>query len=142
MEEGYLIIETHAEHPSLVRVRKAERPPAEPQPGDEPDPRVRYLARFGDLSAAQMQIHTRLRRALVDVEAGLYRCDAATAVAAAQSLELGHRQIYLDPELALSEAFVRAVARHRWRHRLADRVWQLVGVLAVVFLFVKLLFGF
>ena len=142
MEEGYLIIETHREHPNFVRVRKAATPPAEPELGDQTDPRMRYVARFGDLSAAQMQTHTRLRHRVVDVEAGLYRCDPAIAVAAAQSLDLRHRQVYLDPDLAGNEAFTEAVARHRWRHRLADRFWQLVGILAVVFLLVKILFGF
>ena len=142
MEEGYLIIETHAEHPRLVRVRKSETAPAEPVRGDQTDPRVRYVAHFSDLSAAQMQTHTRLRHRLVDVETGLYRCDPTTAVAAAQSLELKHRQIYLDPDLAEDEALATAAARHRRRHGLADRVWQAVGILAVMFLLVKLLLGF
>lgn len=141
MEEGYLIIETHAEHPRLVRVRKAETPPAEPVTGDRGDPRVRYVARFGDLSAAQMQTHTRLRHCLVDVETGLYRCDPAAAVAAAQSLELRHREIYLDPDLAEGKALDNAAARHRQRRRLADRLWQTVGILAVLFLLVKILLG-
>jgi len=142
MEEGYLIIETHAEHPRLVRIRKSETTPAEPVRGDQTDPRVRYVARFSDLSAAQMQTHTRLRHRLVDVETGLYRCDPATAVAAAQSLEIKHRQIYLDPDLAEDEALATASARYRRRHGLADRVWRAVGILAVLFLLVKLLLGF
>jgi hypothetical protein len=141
MEEGYLVIETHAEHPRLVRVRKSETTPAEPVRGDQTDPRVRYIARFSDLSAAQMQTHARLRHHLVDVETGLYRCDPAIAVAAAQSLELRHRQIYLDPDLAEDEALGNAAAMHRRRHGLAERIWQAVGILAVVLLLVKLLLG-
>jgi hypothetical protein len=142
MEEGYLIIETHAEHPDLVRIRKTEAPPAEPVPGDKEDPRVRFVARFGDLSAAKMQTHARLRRRLVDIDTGLYRTDLVTAVAAAQSLELRHRQVYLDPALIGNETLANANAKHRRRHRLADRFWKLLGILAVVFLILKLLFGF
>lgn len=142
MEDGYLIIETHREHPSLVRIRKAEVPPAEPDPGNGTDPRIRYVARFNDLSAAQMQTHTRLRHGLVDIDAGLYRSDPVEAVAAAQSLALRHQRVYLDPELAGSDALAEAIADHQRRHSLADRFWQALGVFAVVFLLVKIFFGF
>jgi len=142
MEQGYLIIETHAEHPKMVRIRRADTPPETPGVGDRTNPRVRYIARFGDASAAQMQTHAGLRHYLVDADTSLYRCDPAIAAAAAQTLELRHSEIYLDPELAASTAFSKAAAKHRSRHRLADRLWQVVGILAVVFLLVKLLFGF
>ena len=60
MEEGYLIIETNAEHPGLVRIRTAEAPPPETGPGAgrPTGPHIRYIARFNDLSAAQMHTHT------------------------------------------------------------------------------------
>ena len=142
MEEGYLIIETSLEHPGLVRIRKAEVPPGEPDPETQTDPQIRYVARFNDLSAAQMHIHTELRHGLVDAEAGLYRSDPVAAVAAAQSVELRHRQIYLDPRLAGNDSLETAIETRRWHHRLADRIWQAVGILAVAFLLIKVFFGF
>jgi hypothetical protein len=142
MEEGYLIIETNAEHPQMVRIHTSDAPPAEPGPEPLTGPRVRYAARFNDLSAALMQTHTRLRHCLVDVETGLYRSDPITAISAAQSVALRHRQVYLDPEISENRAFAKAISRHQWRHRLADRFWQAVGAIAVLFLLVKLLFGF
>ncbi len=144
MQEGYLIIETNAEHPGLVRIRTSEAPPPEtgPGPGDPTGPHIRYIARFNDLSAAQMHTHIRLRHRLVDVDAGLYRCDPVTAIAAIQSLALGHRQVFLDPDLAGDEALEKTIAKHHRRHRLADRIWQVVGIFAVLFLLLKILFGF
>lgn len=142
MDEGYLIVETHTERPGLVCIRKAKSQPKIPEQGAIPGPRIRYIARFNDLSAARMQVHTRLRRALVDVESGLYRSDPAEAVAAADSLALRHLRVYLDPELAGNPSLDRVIARHRWRHGLADRFWRVVGIAAVVLLLLKLLFGF
>jgi hypothetical protein len=142
MEEGYLIIETNEQHPGTVRIHLAETPPAEPGSDARAGPKVRYVARFSDSSAAQMQTHTRLRRRLIDLESGIYRSDPVTAVAAAQSLDLRHHQLYLDPEIAEDETLAKAIARHRWRHGLADRIWQIVGVIAVLFLLLKILLGF
>jgi hypothetical protein len=142
MEEGYLIIETNPEHPGLVRIRRAQKAPAAPDQGPRTGPRLRYAARFGDLRAAQMHTHARLRRRLVDIDAGLYRCDPVTAIAAAQSIALRHRQVYLDPGLAADQSLSGSVAKHRWRHKLAERFWQVVGIIAVIFLLIKTLFGF
>ena len=142
MEEGYLIIETSLEHPGLVRIRKAEVPPGESGLETQTDAQIRYVARFNDLSAAQMHVHTELRHELVDAEAGLYRSDPVTAVAAAQSVELRHRQIYLDPDLDGSNSLDAAIEKRHWRHRFTDKIWQGVGILAVAFLLIKILFGF
>ena len=142
MEEGYLIIETSQEHPGLVRIRKTEVHPGEPDPKIKTDPQIRYIARFNDLSAAQMHVHTELRHRLVSAEAGLYRSDPITAVAAAESVELRHRQIYLDPNLAGDEALDAAIEKRHWRHGLTEKIWQGVGFLAVAFLLIKILFGF
>lgn len=142
MEEGYLIIETSPAQPGLVRIRKAEAPPGEAKLDPQTDPQIRYVARFNDLSAAQMHVHNELRHSLVDAETGLYRNDPVTAVAAAQSIALRHRQIYLDPELEGNASLNEAIETRRWHHQLADRIWQAVGVLAVAFLLIKVLFGF
>ena len=142
MEEGYLIIETHPDRPGLVCIREEKYPPNEPEQGLSAGPRIRYVARFNDLSAAQMQIHTRLHRTLVDIETGLYRSDPIRAVAAADSLALRHWRVFLDPELAGDTRLEQAIEKHRGRHRIADRFWQIVGLFAIVLLLFKLLCGF
>lgn len=142
MEEGYLIIETSREHPGLVRIRKASAPPVETNLETQSDPQIRFVARFNDLSAAQMHVHTELRHRLIDADAGLYRIDPVTAVAAAQSVELRHRQIYVDPTITENPALDADIEKRHWRHRLADQIWRIVGAIAVVFLVVKILFGF
>lgn len=142
MEDGYLIVETHPGRSGLVRIRKATTAPDAPNPGEETGPRACYVGRFNDLSAAQMQVHARLRRRLVDSETGFYRADAITAVAAAESLPLRHRLVYLAPGLAGNRDLDRAIAKNLWRHRLADRFWHAVGIAAVILLLLKILFGF
>ena len=142
MEEGYLIIETHPERPGLVRIRNEKEAPDKLEPGEQAGPRACYVGRFNDLSAAQMQVHARLRRRLVDSEAGFYRTDPITAVAAAESLPLRHRQVYLDPGLVDNSDLDRAIEKNLWRHRLTDRFWQAVGVAAVILLVLKVLFDF
>lgn len=142
MEDGYLIVETHSERPGLVRIHAAETAPTELEMSGQAGPQICYVGHFDDLSAAQMQLHTRLHRRLVDIETGLYRSDAIAAVAAAESLELRHRRVYLAPDFAENLGLDKTMAKHRWRHRLADRLWQLVGIAAIAFLLVKILFGF
>ena len=85
MYSGYLIVETNSEHPGLVRIRDADSPPPVPDAGHRSGPRVRYAARFDDLSAAHMHTHARLRHRQVDPEAGLGKLGCA----AAPSLETG-----------------------------------------------------
>lgn len=141
MQGGYLLVETHPAHPGLVRIRTAEQAPAEPVNDDAEAPRLRYAARFVDLSAAQMHAHELLRRHLVDVDSRLYRADAITAVSAAASIGLSHRRVYLDPELAADPALAEAIARRRTRRQRAWRMWDAIGIGALLFLLARLLLG-
>lgn len=140
MHRGYLLVETHAMHPGLVRIREAEAAPAD-RVGNG-GPRVRYVARFDDLDAARMHAHERLRRGLVDVDAGLYRSDPLTAVAAVAAVDLSHREVYVDPALADDPALAATIAAHRARQQRVGTTWRLVGAAAVLLLVLKLLLGF
>lgn len=142
MYGGYLIIETNSDKPGLVRIRDADSPPSVSDAGHRRGPLVRYAARFEDLSAAHMHAHAQLRHFLVDAEAGLYRTDPVIAIAAVESIDLRHRQIYLDSSLAADPQLGDITKKKRLLHRFADRIWQAVGVAAILFLLVKLLLGF
>jgi hypothetical protein len=144
MRQGYLLIETHPDHPGQVRLQGAEHLPDQ-SPTDSvpsPHPRVRYAARFGDLDTALMHAHTALRRRLIDIDARLYGADAAMAVAAVDAIDLSHRRIYLDPDLAADPALEAEIGRRRRRHRCIDRIWNGIGIAAVLLLIIKLLLGF
>jgi hypothetical protein len=144
MHAGYLVIETNRSRPGIVRILEAASLPAEDRWGDQhrEGPRVRYIARFNDLSAGRMDAHRALRRRLMDVEGGLYRCEPLDAVAAVEASHLPHRTAYLDPDLAEDPRLSKIAATRRRRHRLADRIWRAIGVAAVLLLVLKLLFGF
>ena len=144
MYAGYLVIETNRARPGLVRILQTDSLPPEERRGDRngEGPRVRYAARFNDVSAGRMHAHNALRWRLVDVEAGLYRCDPVAAAAALEASALTHRTAYLDPELEQDPRFAEITAARRRRHRLIDRIWRAVGIAAVLFLITKILLGF
>lgn len=155
MRQGYLLIETHPDHPGRIHIRGVDHleaippdaiPPDAIRPGPtraEPvrEPRIRYAARFGDLDVALMHAHTVLRRGLIDIDAHLYRADPVTAVAAVDAIELNHRRVYLDPCLAADPGLEAEIARHHRVHRRIDRIWNGVGIAALLLLLAKLLLG-
>jgi hypothetical protein len=102
---------------------------------------LRFAARFADIDAALMHFHAGLRRHLVDVNRHLYRAPLGDAIAVAEAIELPHRRVFIDPELAHDERLPRAVdALHR-HHRRRDRVFNAVGIAALIWLVVKAFFG-
>jgi len=142
MEAGYLLIETDDAHPGLVRLRTAETLQHQPTaPDGVRGRRVRYAAHFTDLDAGRMHAHDLLRRSLVDVDVGLYRCPPLAAVSAVESVGLRHRRVLIDPDLAADPALARAIAERRRRRQRIDRTWRMVGIVALVFLLVQLLLG-
>jgi len=143
MRGGFLLIETRADQPNLVRVfgteTESEPKPAFPQQDDRP--RLRYCAYFHDLDAALMHTHEPLKRRLVDVDKGLYRIDPLEAVAAAQSVDLRHWQTYIDAEIADDPRLAESVTSKLRRKQRFQLLWNIVGVIAIVLLLLKLLLG-
>ncbi|MGB5735933.1 MAG: hypothetical protein WBM40_15965 [Thiohalocapsa sp.] len=128
MRSGYLTIETHPAYPDVLRLSGMETLPPE-----RPDS-LKYAARFNDLDAALMHFHSALRRRLVDVDRRLYRGPAASAVAAADAIELPHRRIFIDPELQQDPAVAESIERlHRSHHRW-ERFFDLIGLGALLLL--------
>jgi len=142
MYGGYLVIETDSARPGFVRVMERASIPAEPPSRRGRGPCMVYAARFDDLSAAHMHAHAALRHCLIDVDEGIYRSDPVSAIAAVSAIDLSHRVAYLDPGLESDPALVRTIAERRKRRELADRIWQAVGVIAALFLLIKLVVGF
>jgi hypothetical protein len=133
---GYLVVETHPDHADLVRVYGTRELPILPDgsPTDPGRPRIRYVASFSALQVAQMHAQTALRKGMVDAEAGLYRVDPLTAVAAVDAIDLSHRTIHLDPRIAADPRLSAEIEQRRRRQRMAGRIWTSVGILAIIIL--------
>lgn len=138
MSKGYLIIETRDDHPGVVRILSTEHfPELEPERQAEAAAdggQVRFAARFGNVFVARMHAHTALRDRTLDAEAGLYHADPVTAVAAVDAIDLHHEPAFLDPEIASNPTLSKETARRRRRHRRVDRIFNGVGVVAILLL--------
>lgn len=134
--EGYLIVETRADRPGLVRVFGAPQAPspAEIETSDPSRPRVCYAAFFPALHVARMHAQTALRHSMVDAEAGLYRTDPVTATAAVDAIDLVHRRIFVAPEIESDPRLFAQIEKRCKRRRLANRIWTAVGILAIILL--------
>lgn len=128
MHSGYLTIETNPAYPGTVRLRGTNVLPA-----DRPTS-LKYASRFTDLDAALMHFHSALRRHLVDLEPRIYRTSEPTAIAVAEAIELPHRRVFIDPDLANDRDLNTQTARLHRSHRRWDRLFDLVGVLALLLL--------
>lgn len=139
MQRGYLYIETHEQRPGLVRLLHQGGPLDPPAAGSSEAERIRYIARFNDVSTAHMHAHELLRRHLVNVDTGLYRVDIARAVASAESVGLGHTRLYLDPglEAETQREIERLTAAYSERRRRTARFWALIGYLAAGLLAIR-----
>ena len=94
---GYLYLQTHPEHPGLVRFLIAERNPDlnRADAGAE----IRYIARFNDVDAARMHVQNALHGRLIDLDARIYRTGLAEAIAVVEADNLSHERIWIDPAL-------------------------------------------
>ena len=133
MQTAFLFIESHGGRTGLVRIALAQSPPRLPEEAQPGPRRIHYLARYNDGDAALMHVHELLHRHLVDVDSGLYKVSVEQAVAAAESLDLAHERLFLDPALgdaALIWIETRAEALVK-RRRLHDRLFYLLGYAAL-----------
>lgn len=135
MRSGYLIVATRADRAGLVHIYSTDRQPAQAAESQDPAmPRICYAASFGSLDVALMHAQTALHGCLIDVEAGLYRTDPLTAVAAVDAIDLRHQVQYLDSELTANPRLSAAIERRRTRRRWINRAWNAVGILAILLL--------
>ena len=137
----YIFVETSNAHPGLVRIgSSSELPSSDPVAGT--DRHIWYIARFNDACTALMHAHQMLRHYLYDLENRIYRVDALTAVADIDSEALKHERIYLAPELDREDAREKmdGIIRKRCERReKVDRIWQIVGAIALLILCLNLL---
>jgi hypothetical protein len=136
---GYLYLQTHPEHPGLVRFLIAERNPDlnRADAGAE----IRYIARFNDVDAARMHVQNALHGRLIDLDARIYRTGLAEAIAVVEADNLSHERIWIDPALDAQtmQRVEQLTAQGRARIRRWDRVWQTVGYFFLAFLALRAL---
>ena len=139
MELGYIHLETHPQHPHLVRCVKHT---ALPQTlACENGAQMRYIARCPNLFRGYQQIQNALNRAMVDCDNGLFKVDLIDAIAAIESGRLRPARVWLDPALDDSSLDtlknkteqIRAHAEH------VDRMWHRVGYGFLGFLVLRVL---
>lgn len=139
MESGLLSIETSANHPGLIRIRAVVdgvHPASTHMESARDDAEKRMVLHFQDVYAARMHAHQALRRHLVDIDTGVYRVTLVEAIACLQAIGLRHRSEYLDPKLTeqMLSDIAKRVKSKRKHAATIDRIWQIVGGLAVAFL--------
>ena len=139
MQKGYIILETHDDHPGLIRVIKSETAPVPPQ--GEDGGVIRYVARFNDFDAAQMHIHHTLRHHCEDIDAGRYRVELIEAIAAAEAVELKHERTWIDHGLGDDDMkqINAEVDKSHARFLLIDKIARVAGSIAVALLVLRLL---
>ncbi|MCP3869403.1 MAG: hypothetical protein GY703_15130 [Gammaproteobacteria bacterium] len=139
MKTGYLRLETHPEHPGLVRFLISDDAP-DPTSGQSGNT-IRYIARFNDIEAALMHVQNALHRSLMDVDNRLYRVDLPEAIAVVEADELRHKRIWMDATLSDDELQqTRCLTElHKSRKRRWDKVWKGIGYLFVVLIVLRAL---
>ncbi|MCU7801612.1 MAG: hypothetical protein KZQ96_00325 [Candidatus Thiodiazotropha sp. (ex Lucinoma borealis)] len=135
MKTGYITLETHPDHTGLVRVLTYDELPGT-QAANQGSA-VRYIARFDDIDAGQMHLHNELHNALVDLDNHIYRADLKRMIAAVESDELHHKQVWIDPSLSDSEkeAINTQAAKLKLRHKRWNTIWLIVGGFFIVLFF-------
>ncbi len=127
MRAGYLYITACRDLPQAVCLREAAVPPGL---SDE----AGVVVYFQDLDAAAMHFHAGLRRRLLDVDRKAYRADMAEAAAVLDAIDLHHHCAYLAPDVAASPALAAATDRLRRKHLRVRRIFDWVGILALLLL--------
>lgn len=128
MRKGYLLLETQPDQPEVVSVRTQETVPRLDWSG------LRFVARFDDIDAALMHLHAGLRRHLYSLEPQRYAVSIDEAVAAADAIELDHRRVFIEPELAECGTLHKQIQRLHRQHQRFDWLMHAIGALALVIL--------
>jgi hypothetical protein len=127
MRDGYLYITPCVDLPDAICLHEAVVPPAG-------NAMVGAVAYFWDLDAAMMHFHAGLRRRLLDPDRHAYRTDMVQAAAVLDAIDLRHHRTYLSPALAGSAELEATAERLRAQHRRVHRLFDLVGLLALLLL--------
>ncbi|MES9834743.1 MAG: hypothetical protein ABW157_22025 [Candidatus Thiodiazotropha sp. LLP2] len=136
MKTGYLVLETHPNHKGMIRARIRDELP-NTQDSDEGST-IRYIARFDDIEAALMHLHSELNHQLIDLDSRLYKADIKDAISAIESDQLRHQQVWIDPSINEQDrAEIEAhTAQLKKRHNIQNRIWMIVGGFFVLLFFV------
>jgi hypothetical protein len=127
MRSGYLYLTSCRNPPGSVCLHEAAIPPAG---GDG----IPIIVRFADVDAAVMHFHQGLHRRLLDPDRHAYRATLPQAAAVLDAIDLRHQRTYLSPELAKDKALPAEVERLRKSHQRVRRIFDWVGIFALVLL--------
>lgn len=134
MKTGFLSLITHSEHPGLVRAQLGDTPPELKALEDGGE--IRYVARFRDGEAGLMHVQNAMHSYLEDLENRIYRRPLGEMIACVEADGLDHERVWMDP--ALDETILNQIDRGAEKRRISrkrsDRIWQIVGYLALLLL--------
>lgn len=139
MKSGFLSLQTHPDHPGLVRVTAHDIQPELATPDGQTS--FRYVARFEDIEAGEMHLHNCMRRRLVDLDNRIYRGELEYMIACVEAENLDHVRVWLDPAIAdaTSQRIEQLISRMRANSRRYDRIWQAIGIAAILMLLLSTL---
>lgn len=134
MKSGFLCLQTHLEHPGLVRIVSLDKLPA--LPSENGPAAIRYVACFNDLEAGEMHLYQLIRRGLWDLEHRLYRGELEKIIADLESVDLEYRRIWMDPSFgkAQLDAIARRSSRRKRERRYRQFAWHAAGAAGVLLL--------
>jgi hypothetical protein len=137
---GYVLLESNAEHPGLIRVANVEIRP-DPAPTGHETTRIHCVVAFDDSDAAVLHFHEALKRRLVDPDTHLYRAPVEQGIAALDAIDLRHRVLYLDCDFSSDQRQVITdlTARYRGRKQRVRKVFDTIGYIAFALLLFNLL---
>lgn len=139
MTPGHLVLETHTQHPGLVRVTSLAQQP-DPEPTGHHASRIHCVAAFDDSEAAVLHLHEALRRRLVDIDARLYRVPVEQGIAALDAVDLRHRMLYLDCDFSSEQRqrIADLTTGYRRRRQRVKQVFDTIGYIAIGILLLSL----
>jgi hypothetical protein len=137
---GYVLLESNAEHPGLIRVANVETRP-DPEPVNHHASRIHCVIAFDDGDAAVLHFHEALKRRLVDPDTRLYRAPVEQGIAALDAIDLRHRVLYLDCDFSSDQrqAISDLTARYRGRKQRVKKIFDAIGYIAFALLLFNLL---
>lgn len=118
----------------MVRAQLGDTPPELKAMEDGGE--IRYVARFRDGEAGLMHVQNAMHSHLEDLENRIYRRPLGLMIACIEADGLDHERVWMDTTLDEGQLNLidQDIKRRRSARKRSDRVWQIVGFLALLLL--------